>query len=137
LMQRVGQAEMTIAMHSAEFGAISIRTSNIKDQIAAEVSLDHTELSKALLSHLPDMQSKLNGDRPLDLRITSASSSAQSFTQSNSHGNSSDSGGQRSPRPQGMQQLYSSTSAASVPLAVAMPTTQQPTNSSARLDVRA
>ena len=74
LIQRASQSEMTIGMHSAEFGSISIRTSSAHDQISAEVSLDHTELGKALAAHLPELRSASRDDRPLDIRITSTSS---------------------------------------------------------------
>jgi tRNA/tmRNA/rRNA uracil-C5-methylase (TrmA/RlmC/RlmD family) len=69
LIQSIGQSEMRVGMRSNEFGNISISTTANKDMISAQISLDHSELAKALASHLPEMQAKLGGTQPMDVRI--------------------------------------------------------------------
>jgi hypothetical protein len=56
-------------MRSNEFGNISISTSTNKDVISAQISLDHGELAKALAAQLPEMQARLGGNQPMDVRI--------------------------------------------------------------------
>jgi hypothetical protein len=69
LIQSVGQTEMRVGMRSNEFGNISISTSSTRDLISAQISVDHGELAKTLAAHLPEMQSRLGGDQPMNVRI--------------------------------------------------------------------
>jgi hypothetical protein len=69
LIQSIGQSEMRVGMRSNEFGNISISTSTNKDVISAQISLDHGELAKALAAQLPEMQARLGGNQPMDVRI--------------------------------------------------------------------
>jgi hypothetical protein len=136
LLQRAGQAEMTIGMHSTEFGSISIRTSTVRDQIAAEVSTDHGELGKALLSHLPEMQGKLSGNRELDLRITTTSSSASSSYQKSPSGDGSSESNRREARMP-MRSFTGSLEPPQAPLAWGALESSRTTIANRRLDVRA
>ncbi len=93
LTQQVGHTEMTIGIHSTEFGSISIRTSSTRDQVSADLSVDHHELGTALLNHLPYIQGRLGSDRPIEMRIhQSGSSDAPSGQAGGSGGASQDSG---------------------------------------------
>jgi hypothetical protein len=69
LIQSMGQSEMRVGMRSSEFGNISISTSTIKDQVSAQISLEHGELARTLVAHLPEMQARLGGSQPMDVRI--------------------------------------------------------------------
>ena len=69
LIQSVGQSEMRVGMRSNEFGNISINTSSTRDLISAQISVDHGELAKTLAAHLPEMQTRLGGDQPMNVRI--------------------------------------------------------------------
>ena len=69
LIQSLGQSEMRVGMRSSEFGNISISTSSTRDQISAQISLDHGELAKTLATHLLEMQSRWSSDQAVDLRI--------------------------------------------------------------------
>jgi hypothetical protein len=69
LIQSIGQSEMRVGMRSNEFGNISISTTANKDVISAQISLDHGELAKALAAQLPEMQARLGGNQPMDVRI--------------------------------------------------------------------
>ena len=62
LIQTIGQSEMRVGLHSTEFGNISIRTSVTPQQMTAQISLDHSDLSQALTSHVSSVQSKLEND---------------------------------------------------------------------------
>ena len=69
LIQSMGQSEMRVGMRSNEFGNISISTSANRDSISAQISLDHSELAKALAAHLPEMQARLGNVEPHSVRI--------------------------------------------------------------------
>ena len=69
LIQSMGQSEMRVGMRSNEFGNISISTSTTRDVVSAQISLEHGELAKTLAAHLPEMQARLGGNQPADVRI--------------------------------------------------------------------
>jgi hypothetical protein len=69
LIQSMGQSEMRVGMRSTEFGTISISTSSTRDLISAQITLDHGELAKTLAAHLPEIQARLGGTQPIDVRI--------------------------------------------------------------------
>jgi hypothetical protein len=69
LIQNMGQTEMRVGMRSNEFGNISISTSATRDQVSAQISVEHGELAKTLTAHLPEMQARLGSSQPMDVRI--------------------------------------------------------------------
>jgi hypothetical protein len=69
LIQNMGQSEMRVGMRSNEFGNISISTSATRDQVSAQISVEHGELAKTLTAHLPEMQARLGSSQPMDVRI--------------------------------------------------------------------
>ena len=69
LIQSVNQSEMRVGLRSNEFGDISIRTSTNRDVLSAQISLDHDELAKTLVAHLPELQSKVGGTQPMEVRV--------------------------------------------------------------------
>jgi hypothetical protein len=69
LIQSVGQTEMRVGMRSNDFGNISISTSATRELISAQISLDHGELARMLVAHLPEMQARLGGNQAMDVRI--------------------------------------------------------------------
>ena len=40
-----------------------------RDLISAQISLEHGELARTLAAHLPEMQARLGGNQPMDVRI--------------------------------------------------------------------
>jgi hypothetical protein len=62
VIQNMSETEMRVGMHSAEFGDISIRTAISQQQMVAQISVDHTDLGKAISAHIPAMQEKLGGE---------------------------------------------------------------------------
>jgi hypothetical protein len=76
LIQSMGQSEMRVGMRSVEFGNISISTSSTRDLISAQISLDHGELARTLATHLPEIQARLGGNQPMDVRIDMNGTSA-------------------------------------------------------------
>jgi hypothetical protein len=62
LMQSMGESEMRVGMRSTEFGDISIRTSVSQQQMVAQISLDHSDLSQAIAAHVSTVQAKLGED---------------------------------------------------------------------------
>jgi len=69
LIQNMGQTEMRVGVRSNEFGNISINTSATRDLISAQISLDHSELAKTLVTHLPEIQARLGGTQAADVRV--------------------------------------------------------------------
>ena len=69
LIQTMSETEIRLGMHSAEFGNISIRTSVSQQQMLAQISLDHGDLSQAISSHISWMQAKLGNDYGLQTLI--------------------------------------------------------------------
>ena len=80
LIQSAGQTEMRLGMHSAEFGNISISTSVSHQAISAQISLDHSELGRALAVHLPAIEEKLGAAYGLHARVEVRDGSASAQT---------------------------------------------------------
>ena len=68
---------MRVGMHSAEFGSISIATSVTPGGLAAQISLDHGELGRALAAHLPGMEEKLGSTLGLSAKVEIRDTGAQ------------------------------------------------------------
>lgn len=102
LIQSMGQSEMRVGMRSNEFGSISISTTTTaRDQVSAQISLEHGELARTLVAHLPEMQARLGGNQTFDVRIDMNSAATGQGT-SNFGGTSNDTAGQsRGGRQQG------------------------------------
>jgi hypothetical protein len=69
LIQTIGETEMRVGMHTAEFGNVSIRTSVSQQQMLAQISVDHGGLGEAIAAHIPTMQAKLGDDYGLHTLI--------------------------------------------------------------------
>jgi hypothetical protein len=69
VIQTMGETEMHVGMHSEEFGDISIRTSLSQQQMVAQISLDHNDLSQVISSHLSTMQARLGQEYGLQASI--------------------------------------------------------------------
>jgi hypothetical protein len=69
LIQTMGETEMHVGMHSAEFGDISIRTSLSQQQMVTQISLDHNDLSQTISAHLSAVQAKLGEEYGLHASI--------------------------------------------------------------------
>jgi hypothetical protein len=139
LIQSIGQSEMRVGMRSTEFGNISISTTANKDVISAQISLDHGELAKALAAQLPEMQARLGGNRPMDVRIDMSGvatgyGAGTSGNMSNGASDQSSTGKQQSPYT---ASSYSSNSIVErQSFAAAAGTTTRSDSLNARLDIR-
>ena len=69
LIQAMSQTEMRVGMHSAEFGNISIRTSVSQQQMVAQISVDHSDLSQAISAHVSSAQTKLGDEHGIHALI--------------------------------------------------------------------
>ncbi|HEX4322523.1 MAG TPA: hypothetical protein VHZ52_16535 [Acidobacteriaceae bacterium] len=90
LLQTMSASEMRVGMHSSEFGNISIRTTISQQQMVAQISVDHSDLSRAISSHLDSVQSRLGAEHGLNASIEINSQGTSSAADS----------GQSSPRQQ-------------------------------------
>jgi hypothetical protein len=70
LIQTMNQTEMQVGMHSADFGDISIRASLAQQQMMAQISVNHDELSQAMMAHLSTVQAKIGNDYGLQAFIS-------------------------------------------------------------------
>lgn len=92
LIQKMSETEMRVAVHSTEFGEVSILTSLSQQQMMAQITVDHGGLGNALSAHVPAMEAKLGND--LGVRtVVQVNQSAMSFS---GDGSNSQQGGQRS-----------------------------------------
>ena len=78
LVQSMGQSEMKLGMHSAEFGSISINTSLTHQALSAQISISHSALGQALAAHLPSIEQKLGSAYGLQARVEVKDSSSSS-----------------------------------------------------------
>jgi len=63
LVERVGQSELRVGIQAGEFGNVDIRTSMVRNQFTAQISVERGELGKVLASELPNLQNKLSEQR--------------------------------------------------------------------------
>ena len=59
ILQRTGQSELRVGIQAGEFGTVDIRTSMSRNQVTAEIAVEHGELGRMLAAELPSLQSKL------------------------------------------------------------------------------
>ncbi len=101
LIQRIGNSEIRVGMHSADFGNVSISTITTRGAISAQISLDHGELAKTIAAHLPETQARLGMNQPVEVHIstsqqgTGTTGGEQDRTQQDTTGKGS--GGNRHP----------------------------------------
>jgi hypothetical protein len=69
LIQTISETEMRVGMHSTEFGDISIRTTVSQQQMLAQISLDHSDLSQAIAAHVSTVEAKLGNEYGLHALI--------------------------------------------------------------------
>jgi hypothetical protein len=128
LIQSIHQSEMKLGMNSAEFGNISISTSVTHQALSAQISLDHSELGRALAAHLPAMEEKLSNAYGLQAKVEVNDGGSNSYARSSQH-----SGEGRQERQNGSSRPTSySSGLTSVPAR----SISTPVAESARLDIR-
>lgn len=69
LIHSLQNTEIRVGIHSAEFGNISIRTSESRDSLSAQISLDHSELAKAISDSIPQMHETLGPNQRVEIRV--------------------------------------------------------------------
>jgi hypothetical protein len=132
LIQSVHQSEMRLGMHSTEFGAISINTSLSHQTISAQISTDHSELTRALALHLPAIEEKLGNAYGVQARVElrdSSMSSANGDSAQQSAGGGGGKQGQRGGSSTGSDFMAG-------PLSGLASTTTSSVADSTRLDIR-
>jgi len=60
LMNQSGQTELRVGFKAGEFGNVDIRTSMVRSQVTAQISVEHGELRNLLATELPNLQEKLS-----------------------------------------------------------------------------
>ena len=63
LVERAGQTELRVGIQTGEFGNVDIRTSMVRNQFTAQISVERGELGKVLAAELPNLQNKLSEQR--------------------------------------------------------------------------
>ncbi len=63
LIERMGEAELRLGMRAGEYGNVDIRTSMVRNQFTAEISVERGELGRAMAADLPGLQDRLAEQR--------------------------------------------------------------------------
>lgn len=128
LIQTVNQSEMRIGLHSTEFGNVSVRTSISAQQLLAQITVDHSELSRALHAHLPAAEGRLGNESSVRTVIEIHDQNSSLSSGAGDHSRDS----QREPvtSPRAKTANFSDNKIELVPAAIA-------TASDGRLDIRA
>jgi flagellar hook-length control protein FliK len=70
LVERIGEAELRLGMRAGEFGNVDIRTSMVRNQFTAEISVERGELGRVMAADLPGLQTRLAEQRVPVANIT-------------------------------------------------------------------
>ncbi|MFZ0685992.1 MAG: hypothetical protein WAM89_10645 [Terriglobales bacterium] len=70
LVERMGEAELRIGIQAGQFGTVDIRTSMIRNQFTAEISVERGELGRVMAAELPGLQDRLAEQRVPIANIT-------------------------------------------------------------------
>jgi flagellar hook-length control protein FliK len=70
LVERIGEAELRLGIRAGEFGSVDIRTSMVRNQFTAEISVERSELGRVLTAELPSLQNRLAEQRVQVANIT-------------------------------------------------------------------
>jgi len=91
VLQRMNETEMRVAVHSVDFGAVSIRAALSPQQMMAQISVDHGDLGKELSIQAPAMEARLANE--LGFRATvQVNQSAMAFSGGGGNPGQSDQG---------------------------------------------
>ena len=123
LVAQPGQAELRVGFKAGEFGNVDIRTSMVRSQVTAQISVEHGELRNLLAGELPHLETKLS-EHPL--KTTSI------ILNSYAGGSSS---GSRHAHQQNPYVAQDSNSGTNSPELSSLPTITESQSSSTQLDV--
>lgn len=136
VLQSLHGSEMRVGLHSPEFGSISIATTLSPGNVAAQITLDHSALSRALAVHLPGMEQKLASALGVTAKVEmqAGGSTAQSDSSSGQTGNG---GAQMSQQPPSRSLSGLPGPAREAPRSTASPPMAASTSSDQRLSIQA
>jgi hypothetical protein len=63
LVERIGEAELRLGIRAGEFGSVDIRTSMVRNQFTAEISVERGELGRVMAAELTGLQNRLTEQR--------------------------------------------------------------------------
>lgn len=63
LVERMGESELRVGIRAGEFGSVDIRTSMVRNQFTAEISVERSELGRAMAAELPSLHDRLAEQR--------------------------------------------------------------------------
>ena len=70
LVERIGESELRLGMRTGEFGNVDIRTSMVRNQFSAEISVERGELGRVMAADLPGLQTRLSEQRVAVANLT-------------------------------------------------------------------
>jgi hypothetical protein len=70
LMSRIGESELHLGVRAGEFGSVDIRTSMVRNQLTAEISVERGELGRAMAAELSNLQDRLSEQRVPVVNLT-------------------------------------------------------------------
>jgi flagellar hook-length control protein FliK len=59
LIERIGEAELRVGIRAGEFGSVDVRTSMVRNELTAEISVERGELGRVLAAELPSLHNRL------------------------------------------------------------------------------
>jgi flagellar hook-length control protein FliK len=123
LIQGFGHSEFLVGIKSHEFGDIDIRTSVVRHEFTAQISVEHNDMAKTLVSELPSLYGRLG-----DQKVPVANIQIQN------QGLDTSSGFARNAQPQATARPSRGTGGSSPELEV--PSVSEVSGMSGRLDIR-
>jgi hypothetical protein len=70
LIERIGESELRLGIRAGEFGSVDIRTSMVRNELTAEISVERGELGRVMAAELPNLQNRLTDQRVPVAHIT-------------------------------------------------------------------
>jgi len=70
LVERIGESELRLGIRAGEFGSVDIRTSMVRNQFTAQISVERGELGRVMAAELPSLQNRLTEQRVAVANIT-------------------------------------------------------------------
>lgn len=70
LVERMGESELRLGIRAGEYGSVDIRTSMVRNQFTAEISVERGELGRVMAAELPSLQNRLAEQRVPVANIT-------------------------------------------------------------------
>ncbi len=133
LTQKLTESEMRVDLRSEDFGQVSVHSTLGKGSVSTQITLDNTQLGATLLTHVRELEQRLDRDHGLHASVSIDTRSGSGSLS----GNSREGEPKSDHYPVLKQSLFSAADTAATEAASANPTSRASgTSDSQRIDVR-